>query len=98
MFKKTSDLTLSTPARRLHVFQNDARTKLEDFFNILIGVLVAEGCRIAELYTLRYRLSPQPRGTTEGAPTQNQLAMRVSKIRHPKEEVGIKGHIGLPHK
>ena len=35
---------------------------------------------------------------SEGAPTKNQIAIKLSKIRHPKEEVGMKGQIGLPHK
>jgi RNA polymerase sigma factor (sigma-70 family) len=36
------------------------------------------------------------RGSSDGAPARHHTARRVSKIRQPKEDVGMNGQIGLP--
>jgi hypothetical protein len=33
-----------------------------------------------------------------GAPARNHIAMSVSKIMHPNEDVGMNGQMGLPQK
>jgi len=40
-------------------------------------------------------LAPR-RGSSDGAPARHHAARRVSKIRQPKEDVGMNGQIGLP--
>ena len=35
---------------------------------------------------------------TDGAPARNQMAMIVSKIKQPKDDVDMKGQIGFPKK
>jgi RNA polymerase sigma factor (sigma-70 family) len=39
---------------------------------------------------------PVRRGGSDGAPARHHTARRVSKIRQPKEDVGMNGQIGLP--
>jgi hypothetical protein len=34
----------------------------------------------------------------DGAPARNQNAIMASKIMHPKDDVGMKGQIGLPRR
>ena len=34
----------------------------------------------------------------EGAPARNQIAINVSKIVHPNDELGMNGQIGFPRK
>jgi hypothetical protein len=36
--------------------------------------------------------------TSEGAPARNHGAIAVSKIRHPKAELGMNGQMGFPHR
>jgi len=39
-----------------------------------------------------------PSASIVGAPDRNQIAMNESKIKHPNDEVGMNGQIGLPQK
>jgi len=38
------------------------------------------------------------RGTSEGAPAKNQIAISASKIMQPNEDVRMKGQIGVPQR
>jgi hypothetical protein len=39
-----------------------------------------------------------PDVTREGAPAKNQIAISVSKIMQPNDDVGMNGQIGLPQR
>ena len=47
---------------------------------------------------LNFAAVSHPCVVSAGAPARNQIAISVSKIIQPNEDVGMKGHIGFPHR